>query len=65
MMLRTKGFSFIEILVSLLLITATSLALLRQQWQFSQVLNQKLREFEILTDCENSKEQQFRIRAEQ
>ncbi len=34
-----QGFSLTDVLVSLLLLTATSLALLKQQWQVSQFVN--------------------------
>ena len=34
-----QGFSLTEVLVSLLLITSTSLALLKQQWHVSQLFN--------------------------
>lgn len=37
---NSKGFSLTEVLVALLLITGTSLALLRHHWQLSQQLNQ-------------------------
>ncbi len=35
-----RGFSLTEVLVSLLLVTGTSMALLKQQWQTSQLFNQ-------------------------
>jgi prepilin-type N-terminal cleavage/methylation domain-containing protein len=35
-----QGFTLTEVLVSLLLMTSTSLALLKQQWQVSQLFNQ-------------------------
>ena len=35
-----EGFSLTEVLVSLLLMTTTSLALFKQQWQVSQLFNQ-------------------------
>ncbi|MBA2709737.1 MAG: prepilin-type N-terminal cleavage/methylation domain-containing protein [Tatlockia sp.] len=41
-MIKSQGFSFIEILIALLLITGTSLTLLRQQWALNQSINQKL-----------------------
>ena len=34
------GFSLTEVMVSLLLMTSTSLVLLKQQWQISQLANQ-------------------------
>ena len=34
------GFSLLEVLVSLLLVTSTSLALLKQQWHVSQLVVQ-------------------------
>ena len=39
-MKTTQGFSLTEVLVSLLLVTTTSLALLTQQWHVSQLFNQ-------------------------
>ena len=36
----SRGFSLTEVLVSLLLLTTTSLALLTQQWHVSQLFNQ-------------------------
>ena len=35
----SRGFSLTEVLVSLLLVSTTSLALLTQQWQISQLVN--------------------------
>ena len=35
-----QGFSLTEVLLSILLITSTSVALLKQQWQISQLFNQ-------------------------
>ncbi|KTD25052.1 prepilin-type N-terminal cleavage/methylation domain-containing protein [Legionella israelensis] len=37
---RQKGFSLIEVLVSLILLTTTVLALLQQQWHSHRLLNQ-------------------------
>jgi len=51
-----EGFSLTEVLVSLLLVTTTSLALFKQQWQVSQLFNQvsirsnKFSEFENKTE---------------
>jgi len=39
-MSTNHGFSLMEVLVSLLLITSTSLTLLKQQWQIGQLFNQ-------------------------
>lgn len=39
-MTSQNGFSLLEVLVALLLITSSSIVLLQQQWQLSQVLNQ-------------------------
>jgi prepilin-type N-terminal cleavage/methylation domain-containing protein len=35
-----RGFSLIEVLVSLLLMTGASITLLKHQWQISQLFNQ-------------------------
>ncbi|MBA2656322.1 MAG: hypothetical protein H0U70_04975 [Tatlockia sp.] len=53
---KLKGFSYIEILIALLLISGTSLALLTQQWHLSQALNQSLRESLALIEVANHKE---------
>lgn len=37
---RQQGFSLIEVLVSLVLMTTTALALLQQQWHSQQLFNQ-------------------------
>ncbi|MBA3537605.1 MAG: hypothetical protein H0T84_13525 [Tatlockia sp.] len=55
-MTKSKGFSSIEILLSLLLITGTSLMLLRQQWQLNQTLNQRLSDSRSLIELDNHKE---------
>ncbi|MFT4059962.1 MAG: prepilin-type N-terminal cleavage/methylation domain-containing protein [Legionella sp.] len=39
-MKQQKGFSLIEVLVSLLLVTAIALSLIQQQWHSKQVLTQ-------------------------
>ena len=36
-----QGFSLTEVLISLLLMSTVSLLLLKQQWQISQLFNQK------------------------
>lgn len=41
-MKQQKGFSLIEVLASLLLVTTLSLSLVQQQWQSKQVLTQLL-----------------------
>ncbi len=55
-MIKLKGFSLVEILVSLLVITGTSLALLSQQWRLSQALNQSLSELRHLIEIDNQNE---------
>lgn len=45
-----------EVLVSLLLITSTSLMLLKQQWHIGQLFNQVRIHTEVLSQLENSKE---------
>jgi len=37
---QQKGFSFVEVLLSLLLVTTVATALLQQQWQSKQLLTQ-------------------------
>ena len=51
------GFSLIEVLVSLLLVTSTSLALLKQQWQTSQFFNQAHLRMQALNLLDNMSEQ--------
>lgn len=41
-MFKYSGFSLIEVLISLLLVTTVSLALLKQHWRLSQFINQVL-----------------------
>ena len=48
-----QGFSLTEVLVSLLLMTTTSLALLKQQWQVSQLLNQIYSRANALSQLDN------------
>jgi prepilin-type N-terminal cleavage/methylation domain-containing protein len=51
-----QGFSLTEVLVSLLLISSTSLALLHQQWQLSHVLNQTIADSYALEQRDNNRE---------
>lgn len=51
-----QGFSLTEVLVSLLLITTTSLALLKQQWQISQLFNQIATRANALSQLDNAVE---------
>jgi prepilin-type N-terminal cleavage/methylation domain-containing protein len=55
-MANYQGFTLTEVLVSLLLVTSTSLAILRQQWQLSQVLNQTLSASRALVQLDNNSE---------
>ncbi len=50
------GFSLSEVLVSLLLISSTSLALLTQQWHVSQLFNQARVRLEALSLVDNLSE---------
>lgn len=52
-MKRSQGFSLFEVLVSLLLITGTTLALMQQQWQLSRLLNQLLTSSQELVLSDN------------
>jgi prepilin-type N-terminal cleavage/methylation domain-containing protein len=58
-MITHRGFSLIEVLVSLLLLTRTSIALLKQQWQISQDFNQISQSFSKLIENENTKERKL------
>lgn len=50
------GFSLTEVLVSLLLVTSTSLALLTQQWHVSQLFNQAHVRMQALLEQDNAAE---------
>ncbi len=50
------GFSLTEVLVSLLLVTTTSLALLTQQWRVSQLFNQAHNRMGALLQSDNAAE---------
>ncbi|KTD21835.1 type IV pilus modification PilV family protein [Legionella londiniensis] len=54
---RQKGFSLAEVLISLLLMSTASLALLQQQWQANQLLNQITRQTNTLLQLDNASEQ--------
>ncbi|MDP3705801.1 MAG: prepilin-type N-terminal cleavage/methylation domain-containing protein [Legionellaceae bacterium] len=64
-MTRNRGFSLTEVLVSLLLITSISLALLKQQWQVSQLMQHVLKRFEMLAQSDNERESSFTLRKHQ
>ena len=51
-----QGFSLTEVLVSLLLMTSTSLALFKQQWQVSQLFNQIHTRASALSQLDNAAE---------
>ncbi len=55
-MAHHRGFSLIEIIISLLVITSTVLALLQQQWHLSQLLNQALTNSLAATQLHNNVE---------
>jgi prepilin-type N-terminal cleavage/methylation domain-containing protein len=48
-----KGFSLLEVLIALLLITSSSIVLLQQQWQLSQFLNQVISDSQALILSDN------------
>ena len=54
-----QGFSLTEVLLSLLLMTTTSLALLKQQWHVSQFLNQMYRRADALSQLDNATERLY------
>ena len=54
-----QGFSLTDVLVSLLLITSTSLALLKQQWQVSQFVNQLQTRANLLLQLDNNTERLY------
>lgn len=54
----TQGFSLTEVLVSLLLVTNTSLALLTQQWHVSQLFNETHLYMSVLLEQDNDAERE-------
>ena len=63
-MTHYQGFSLTEVLISLVLISSTSIALLRQQWQLGHVLNQTLTKTQVLIEFDNNNEKQLNAAAE-
>ena len=55
-----QGFSLTEVLVSLLLITSTSLALLKQQWHTHQLFNHVHTHVLAFTELDNVSERRSR-----
>ena len=51
-----QGFSLTDVLVSLLLVTSTSLALLKQQWHVSQFVNQLQTRTNLIVKLDNESE---------
>lgn len=51
-----QGFSLTEVLVSLFLMTTTSVALLKQQWQVSQLFNEIYARANALSQLDNMSE---------
>ena len=58
---KNQGFSLVEVLLSLSLMTGTSLGLLKQQWQVTQLFNQIEGRNNTLLQLDNAVE---RLRAE-
>lgn len=58
-MSTNQGFSLTEVLVSLVLITSTSLALLKQQWQVSQLFSQTDIRANRLSQSDNAVERSY------
>jgi len=56
-----EGFSLTEVLVSLLLLTTTSLALFKQQWQVSQLFNQVSIRSNTFSEFENKTERSLLV----
>lgn len=54
-----QGFSLTEVLVSLVLMTTTSLALLKQQWQVSQLFNEIHLRANALSQLDNAVERLY------
>lgn len=57
---KSTGFSLTEVLVSLLLVSTIILALLRQQWQIAQWINQLNLQFDGMIYLDNQSERQSR-----
>lgn len=55
-MINQQGFSLIEVLIALLLITGTSLILLHQQWQLSRLFSRVLIQSQTLVQRDNDRE---------
>ena len=55
----THGFSLTEVLISLLLLTTSSLALLKQEWHITQFFHQMYHRMDGLLQEENALEAGF------
>jgi len=55
------GFSLTEVMVSLLLMTSTSLALIKQQWQTTQLFNQMQSGIQLLNQSDNVAEKSLTV----
>ncbi len=51
-----QGFSLIEVLISLMLVSMTALGLLQQQWQSTQLFTQMRLQTEALIELDNASE---------
>lgn len=51
---KTGGFSFTEVLISLLLVSTSSLAVLTQQWHISQLFNDAYIRMNALLEIDNT-----------
>ncbi len=58
-MSMSQGFTLTDVLVSLLLLTSTSLAVLKNEWQVSQLFNEMHLRSHALTYLDNSSERLF------
>ena len=56
----THGFSLTEVLISLLLLTTSSLALIRQEWHITQFFHQMYHRMDALLQEENTLEIGFK-----
>ena len=57
----SHGFSLTEVMVSLLLMTSTSLALIKQQWQTTQLFNQMQSGIQLLNQSDNVAEKSLTV----
>lgn len=58
-MSSSQGFSLVEVLIALFLITTTSVGLLTAQWRITQLFNQAILSSQALIELDNNAERLF------